>query len=191
MADERAKAFQASIAAHDELLTALSGLPLPGQIQEFPDFYDDHRTLQYYLHPMTDREELERVRQQVDSIHAVNLGGSGPVQEMYNWLLEREREQADRFYVVSWLSAGSIVPRGLEIEGHSVAWTQNGVVLAVPVGKSIYGGDGIRLGTYERWVDPRDIAGSQLNVMAIYINSRNLPGNAPELPSGPDRRLLE
>ncbi len=76
-----------------------------------------------------------------------NLGVSSTLNQVVvqlttNQLLKKMAEAAKEFFLLEWV--GSKIPRGAVISGHTVVWTQNGVVTAE--------GGGI-IGTYHRVVE--------------------------------------
>ena len=70
----------------------------------------------------------------------VNLGGGGrsAIEKRYNALLDQMKRESANAYLLTW--TGNKIPRGAEIQGKKVAWTQNGIVTAE---------DGSMIGTYD------------------------------------------
>ena len=75
-----------------------------------------------------------------------------------NGLLSRMQQNSGRVFVVSW--EGSKIPRGAEILGHRIGWTQHGVVTAE---------DGTRMGTYERTKEFAGASGKEQEII-VYLS---------------------
>ena len=60
----------------------------------------------------------------------VNLGGGGQstVEQKYNAILEHIKDHSEDATLLTW--QGNKIPRGAEINGKKIAYTQNGVVTA-------------------------------------------------------------
>lgn len=86
-----------------------------------------------------------------------------------NNLLQRLRESSERVFLLTW-AGGSRIPRGVQILGQTIQWTQNGIVSDT---------DGKDIGTYERI---RDFEGpANLSIMMIFAFGAK-PENSDETP---------
>ena len=63
-------------------------------------------------------------------------------QFMFNSILQQLRERLTQVHLLTW--EGNKVPRGVEINGHQIAWTQNGIVTST---------EGEMIGQYDRLVE--------------------------------------
>lgn len=75
-----------------------------------------------------------------------------------NALLQQFAERAKAFFLLEW--EGNKIPRGADINGKKVAWTQNGLVTS---------DDGVDIGTYERLVEFGGASGKEQKMLIFAI----------------------
>lgn len=90
----------------------------------------------------------------------VRLGGGRDktgIEQKYNALLNQAKQNSENAFILAW--EGNKIPRGAEIAGKKIAWTQNGVVTA---------DDGSIIGTYDRVTEWGGKSGKEQS-MVVFV----------------------
>lgn len=94
-----------------------------------------------------------------DTQQGVDLGDAKH-EAVVNSLIAQLRQQGGTRYLLTW--TGGRIPRGAQIEGHTIAWTRHGIVRNV---------QGEMIGTYDRLNDGGGESGKE-RAMIIYMNPK-------------------